>query len=210
MANKQPIYSAKFRFWHWANAIVISGSLITMFINLTVLKPRKAAPSVLAEVQKSNTSFTLDQARTAVGSLEDKVWEWHVYFGFALAALLIFRIIAEFFEIADNRFINLFKQAWLQFKQRQNHPNATHDFIVKVIYLIFYILLFIMVSTGLTLVFGSNLQLSNTLLHSVKEMHGFCMYLIVAYIIVHIAGVLLAERKDNKGIVSNMINGGEE
>jgi Ni,Fe-hydrogenase I cytochrome b subunit len=35
------------------------------------------------------------------------------------------------------------------------------------------------------------------------------MYLILAFIVVHLAGVFLAEiRKDSKGIVSDMINGG--
>jgi cytochrome b len=36
------------------------------------------------------------------------------------------------------------------------------------------------------------------------------MYLILAFIAVHLAGVYLAERKDGKGIVSDMINGGKE
>ncbi|MGN8068828.1 hypothetical protein [Mucilaginibacter sp. 22184] len=44
--------------------------------------------------------------------------------------------------------------------------------------------------------------------HSVKEVHGFCMYLILAFIFVHLVGVFLAEHKSNKGIISDMINGG--
>lgn len=43
----------------------------------------------------------------------------------------------------------------------------------------------------------------------IKSFHGFCMYLILIFIVVHIAGVLLAERKESKGIVSDMINGGK-
>jgi Ni,Fe-hydrogenase I cytochrome b subunit len=34
------------------------------------------------------------------------------------------------------------------------------------------------------------------------------MYLIIAFIVVHLAGVFLAERKTDNGIVSDMINGG--
>ena len=41
-----------------------------------------------------------------------------------------------------------------------------------------------------------------------REVHSFTMYLVIAFIIVHIAGVFLAERKDSRGIVSDMINGG--
>jgi len=36
------------------------------------------------------------------------------------------------------------------------------------------------------------------------------MYLILGFIFLHLAGVFLAERKDSRGIVSDMINGGRE
>jgi Ni/Fe-hydrogenase 1 B-type cytochrome subunit len=202
--------SAALRLWHWLNAIAISGLLITVLINSTVLKPRKSAPLVLAEIQKDNPAFTLDQARTAVGFLEDKVWEWHVYFGFALTALLLLRIITEFFGLAERKFINQLKKAWQQFKTtKQNRQDAQHELVVKGIYIVFYILLVIMVATGLSLAFQDSLPFSKALQHSIKEVHGFCMYLILGFTIVHLAGVVLAERKaESKGIVSDMINGG--
>src|ERR1700749_173472 len=81
-------YSSSLRLWHWLNTIVISGSLITVLINSTILKPRKTAPVVLSAIQKDNTSFTLTQAQTAVHALGDKVWDVHVYFGYCLTALL--------------------------------------------------------------------------------------------------------------------------
>jgi cytochrome b len=36
------------------------------------------------------------------------------------------------------------------------------------------------------------------------------MYLVLAFIAVHLLGVFLAERNESKGIVSDMINGGRE
>jgi Ni/Fe-hydrogenase 1 B-type cytochrome subunit len=38
---------------------------------------------------------------------------------------------------------------------------------------------------------------------------AFVMYLMFIFIAVHIVGVVLAERKESKGIVSDMINGGK-
>ncbi len=70
-------------------------------------------------------------------------------------------------------------------------------------------LLIVMVSTGLTLAFGDDLGISKTISHDVIEVHGFTMYLILAFIAAHLVGVYLAERKDQKGITSNMINGGD-
>jgi len=201
-------YSASFRFWHWANAIVISGLLITVLINSTILT-QNSALQVRSVLQKDIPAFSPDQARTAVGLLQDNVWDIHILFGYGLAALLLLRIIAEFFEVADRKFINGFKKAWHQFKViKKEREKAKHDVVVKSIYIVFYLLLLIMVTTGLSLAFRHNLPFSKSLQHSIKEVHGFCMYLILAFIVVHLAGVFLAERKESKGIVSDMINGG--
>ncbi len=64
-----------------------------------------------------------------------------------------------------------------------------------------------MVVTGLSLAF-EDVAFLKPMRHTVKDVHGFCMYLILAFIVVHLAGVFLAERKRSKGIVSDMINGG--
>jgi cytochrome b len=67
-----------------------------------------------------------------------------------------------------------------------------------------------MVVTGLFLAFEDALVAYKSIRHSVKEVHGFCMYLVLAFIIVHLAGVFLAERKEeSSGLVSDMINGGK-
>ena len=34
-------YSATLRLWHWLNAIVISGSLLTVLVDATLLKKRR-------------------------------------------------------------------------------------------------------------------------------------------------------------------------
>lgn len=46
-------------------------------------------------------------------------------------------------------------------------------------------------------------------MHFIKEIHWFTMYLVIGFILVHIAGVLIGERKRHKGIVPDMINGGQ-
>jgi len=65
-----------------------------------------------------------------------------------------------------------------------------------------------MAVTGLCLAFEDDFAALKKI-HAIKEIHGFCMYLIIAFIVVHLAGVFLAERKDSPGIVSDMINGGK-
>ena len=65
-----------------------------------------------------------------------------------------------------------------------------------------------MVITGLVIAFDKELSISNSLSHQIKEIHGFIMYMIIGFIVLHVLGVFLAEQREGKGIVSDMINGG--
>jgi Ni,Fe-hydrogenase I cytochrome b subunit len=202
-------YSATLRLWHWANTIVISGSLITVLINSTLNKRRNITPVITGELQHNGIVVTAEQATSVGHALSDKVWEIHTYFGYVLAGLLAFRLILEFFQLADQKFIRKIKLAYQQFQAtKKNRELARHELVVKSIYTLFYLLLVIMAVTGLFLAFEDLLAPFKTIRHSVKEVHGFCMYLIIAFIIVHLAGIFLAERKDSPGITSDMINGG--
>jgi len=202
--------SAVLRLWHWATVIIISGSLITVLINSTITDKHAITTLVKEKIQDAK-GVDNDISRSVAGALEDKVWDVHTYFGYGLAALLIFRLILEFFQLADQKFIRKLKAAGAQFRERKkNRQEALHELTVKIIYLFFYCLLVIMVVTGLVLAFDDDVPFFRAIHRPDKQVHGFCMYLILAFIIVHIAGVFLAERKDeSKGIVSDMINGGK-
>ncbi len=201
--------SASLRLWHWLNIIVISGSLITVLVNSTITDKHAVTALVKVRIQETK-GVDNGLSRSVAGALEDKVWAIHTYFGYCLAGLLILRLVLEFFEVTDRKFIRKFKSALAQYKEtKKNRQGALHELTVKTIYAIFYCLLIIMVVTGLSLAFDNDVPALRLIHHPVKSVHGFCMYLILAFIIVHIAGVFLAERKkDGKGIVSDMINGG--
>ncbi|TWJ00667.1 cytochrome b [Mucilaginibacter frigoritolerans] len=202
-------YSASLRLWHWLNMIVISGSLITVLINSTITDKHAITDLVKVRIQETK-GVDNDLSRSVAGALEDKVWDIHIYFGYCLAGLLFFRLILEFFQVADQKFIRRLKKASAQFKAiKKDRQEALHELTVKIIYAIFYCLLAIMVVTGLSLAFDDDFQVLKSIHRPVKNVHGFCMYLILAFIVVHLVGVFLAERKkDSKGIVSDMINGG--
>ncbi|MCR8560680.1 cytochrome b/b6 domain-containing protein [Mucilaginibacter sp. BJC16-A38] len=209
--HKVKSYSPALRLWHWLNMIIISGSLITVLINSTITDDHTTSALLKTELQKSGASVTDDQARSAAHALSDSVWDVHVYFGYCLAGLLVFRLILEFFQLVDQKFIRGLKSAYKKFNVvKKEREVARHELTVKVIYSIFYVLLVIMVLTGLFLAFEDALAAYKSIRHSVKEVHSFCMYLVLGFIVVHLAGVFLAERKNSKGIVSDMINGGNE
>jgi Ni/Fe-hydrogenase 1 B-type cytochrome subunit len=205
-------YSASLRLWHWANLVVISGSLITVLINSTITDSQPISELVKTELQKSGVTITDQQAGSVAHGLGDSVWSVHIYFGYILAGLLIFRLLLELFQLADQKFIRKFKSVYHQFKiTKKDRETAKHELTVKAIYGVFYLLLVVMAVTGLFLAFEDAMAPFKAIRHSVKSLHGFCMYLIIVFIVVHVAGVFLAERKDTgKGIVSDMINGGKE
>lgn len=202
-------YSSSLRLWHWVNILVITGSLLTVLLNSTILKGRNDAPVIKKALQKAGAVITDVQVKSATHDLSDKVWDIHVYFGYGLAILLLFRITLEFFQLADQRFIRILKTAWHNFRVvKAQREAARHELAVKIIYGMFYLLLLVMVITGLFLAFEGFFEPYKFIRPTVKNVHGFCMYLVLTFIVLHLAGVFLAERKDGRGIVSDMINGG--
>ena len=201
--------SAGLRFWHWASSFIIFGLLTTVLTNSTILDDRTNQSFLKTELQKVGTVLSEKQAQTLAHMQSDEVWKIHIYLGYFLSALFVFRLIMEFFQPKDQRFFVRLREVYRQyFVIKQNKFLAKHDLAVRIIYLLFYLLLLIMVTTGLTLVFSDGVAALKSVRHSVKEVHGFCMYLVLAFIVVHLAGVFLAERGKSPGIVSDMINGG--
>ncbi|PWK79101.1 Ni,Fe-hydrogenase I cytochrome b subunit [Mucilaginibacter oryzae] len=204
------VYSAPLRLWHWANTIVISGSLITVLINATITDRHTISNLVKTELKNQGDTITDNQSGSVAHALGDSVWAVHTWFGYVLAALLLFRLLLEFFQLADQKFIRRIKKLYIQFHStRKERELVKHRLMVKTAYAAFYIVLIIMAVTGLFLAFEDLLAPFKSIRHSVKEVHGFCMYLIIAFIVAHLGGVFLAERKNEKGIVSDMINGGK-
>jgi len=203
-------HSASLRFWHWTNALIICGSLLTVLLNATLFDVRDNTVYIQKQLKDAGAVVNEAQARNVALSLEDKVWTLHIYLGYALVAFLLLRLIAEFKSPEQHKFLTKLRLTYATYKNTNRKDNtAGHELIVKSLYLIFYVLITIMAITGLCLAFDDLLAIDKTLGHSIKEVHGFCMYLIIAFIAVHIIGVLLAERKDSSGIVSDMIHGGK-
>jgi Ni/Fe-hydrogenase 1 B-type cytochrome subunit len=202
-------HSRSVRLWHWLNLIIICGSLLTVALNSTIFDVKSNTTYVQTQLQQTGATVTAQQAKNVAHGMEDKIWDLHVYFGYALAAIFLFRLIAEFFQPKGQHFFSRLKTAYQDYIKKSKKSNsALHELTVKSLYFIFYALLAIMVLTGLSMAFDQELGISKATSHSIKSFHGFCMYLILAFIAVHIIGVLLAERKESKGIVSDMINGG--
>lgn len=202
--------SGLIRFWHWSNVLVICGSLITVLINSTLFDRGNSAV-VLESLVSGGGEANAQQAKEVLHGFEEQIWDFHIYFGYALAALLALRIVAELMQPKDKRAFSKLKIAYQDYYLKPKERRlASKNLFTKALYLLFYLLLILMVITGLSIAFKKEIGLSKDFSHQLKEIHGFVMYMIIGFIVIHIVGVYLAENKEGKGIVSDMINGGEE
>ena len=64
--------------------------------------------------------------------------------------------------------------------------------------------------SGLTIHFYEVLGLTKEMAHDIKEIHELAYNAILIFVPLHIAGVIIAENRDEKGIISDMIHGGRK
>lgn len=201
-------HSAALRIWHWLTFLVISGSIITVLINSTILSPRANVKMVQEQLSKQGVSVTGEQAFAVSHEYEDRMWNVHKYFGIGLAFLFLARIVIEFAQPEEHRIRNRFKKASKAYREKgPDSADHLHYLRVKQTYLVFFVLLFLMVVTGLSMVFGRDLGISRDVQHTIKEIHSFIQYFIYGFIFVHLGGVILAENGKFRGVISGMIHG---
>jgi cytochrome b len=97
------------------------------------------------------------------------------------------------------------KRNYINCKEKTLHKKG-----VSATYVAIYGLATALAISGLSIKFNGKLDLSEDMIHTIKEIHEFAFFVMLALVVAHIAGVVIAELRSEKGIVSDMINGGEE
>jgi len=210
--NYKPFYqknSRSLRLWHWTTAIVIGLLLYTVFVGKFSLNPFTNSFTIHDRLQQLGVNATPDPSYAIAEALSKNVWNWHIKYGYALTGLFVFRVIIEVFQRPRARFFKKMKTALLFARRKEDRKTARHFLIVRLIYILFYLLLAAIIGTGLWLSFNRRSP-QVELVHSVKQIHESCFYFLLLFILVHIVGIITAERKSYKNIVSNMINGGTD
>ena len=202
-------HSASIRIWHWLTFIIISFLIITVLFNSTMFDTRSNTAMVKNVLNGKNIVVSDDQARAVAHEYGDKLWNLHKYLGFALTFLFLSRIVIEITLSEEEKMSVKIKNALLMYRQNIRRSESKHFLIVKYSYTLFYLLIIVMATTGLLLAFEFELGIPRQTNHLIKEVHGFCQYLMYAFISVHLYGAINADMKDSKGIISGMVNGGE-
>ena len=204
-------YSWQLRIWHWLTFIIVTALLFTVLVSQTFLDVEHTGIVITRAAAKKGAVLTEQQSRLMVGSLRDTIWKWHTYFGYVLGGLFLFRLLLEFFQPKEERFITKFKKGLSESKNKEDKKDGRHYLFVKFIYALFYILLTTIVITGLLMAFYDNdPAMSKDTFHSIKEIHEKCYYILLGFLFIHLAGVIKAEFGKDKNITSRMINGGND
>jgi Ni/Fe-hydrogenase 1 B-type cytochrome subunit len=203
-------HSAARRIWHWCSSLAIMALLCTVLIASTLLKPRNNVSVIQEKLQEKGVTVSADQAKAVAKTLNKQVWVWHKYIGVALALLFLFRIVLEFFEPRGQSLLSRIRKGALYLRE-PGHKNkeAKHYLFVKYLYLLFYGFILTLVLTGLGIIYSDDFQLLKSSKETLKDIHSFCMYGVMGFIVLHIGGILRAELGKEPGISSDMIHGGK-
>ena len=185
-------YSPAFRIWHWLNAIVVLGLLGTVFLRKTFLSWRTNSEILMNKLLEIDIEITATQAKVLAKAVRAGMWEWHIILGYALAFLLIYRVYLFFSYKGTKKSFNLL---------------PTHKKVVRASYYLIYATLTFMAASGLIMHFYQDLGLLKETAHNIKEIHELVFNIVMIFVPLHIAGVVIADNRDQEGIISTMING---
>ncbi len=186
-----------FRIWHWVHAAVVLGLLGTVFLRKTFLSWRTNSELLTQKLSEINLEVTAEQAKVLAKAIRAPMWDWHIILGYALAVLLVWRIILFFTESGKQNYQNLKEETF-------------YKKMVKLGYIGIYGILIFMAVSGLVIHFYEPLGLTEDGAHDIQEIHELVFNAILIFAPLHIIGVFIAENQNEKGILSDMVNGGEK
>ena len=153
------------------------------------------------------------------GSSETALWQLHIYLGYALVLGIVARLAWGLVGPRHARFSDMWHPAaWWQAIRHVNFkakPSFGHHTLASAAYLLVYLLLIVMAITGLGLAaieqsagpfnvwFGDMAWLEDTF----EEPHEIIYYLLMGFVLLHIAALIWHECKDKTPLAQSMVTG---
>lgn len=196
------------RIWHLLFLLLVLATIVVVIFAEQVFDTRANAPSVVEEAAHRGVELNEKQARGIAHYFSEKLWVIHTFIGYGISILLLLRLVIEFMVSREQRFGRRLRQALrLSPATDIEKKDRRHYIIVRSLYIVFYILILIMTATGLGLAF-EDVPFFESIHRPLKEIHEILHIGVFIYVIVHIAGVLIADfSRDKGGIISRMVGG---
>jgi cytochrome b561 len=185
-------YSKIYRILHWAIAISFTLLLITIFLRLTWMNKYNVAAIIQDYLSTTGQTLSQDQLIVLAKQIRQPMWDWHIYIGYVLTGLFSLRLILPF-------------SGSMKFQNPLARDLSLKDKFQKWSYIVFYLCVVISLVTGLIIVFGPK-----EFKKPMEEIHVLGIYYLVGFIVIHIAGVLIAEFTSQKGIISRIVSGSKK
>jgi len=182
-------YNTVYRLMHWTIAICMLLLLLTIYLRLTWLNRDHMAAIILDFMAGIGQTLTQDQAVLLAKKIRKPMWDWHIYLGYTLLGLYSLRMLLPLF--GQMKFANPFKSG-LGIKEKFQYG----------VYLIFYFCVAASLVTGLIIEWGPKEFKKQT-----EAIHELSIYYLMAFIVLHFGGILMAEFTGEKGLVSKIISG---
>ena len=174
------------RFLHWGIGLLISVSFLTGFLRETWMSKKRMA----AIIQDNWSDITKEEAIKLASSIRAPMWEWHIYAAYLIVGLFLVRVI--YMVVKGIKFPNPFSS------QSQGKEK-----LEGIVYIAFYLLITLNVLTGFYHLWGTEPSLRKLS----GEIHTWSIYWFPIFILLHLGGIYLAEKSNQKGIASKMIGG---
>ena len=185
-------YSKLYRIIHWAIAVSFLLLLITIFLRLTWMNKNNMAAIIQDYLKGTDQILSEEQLIALAKKIRQPMWNWHIYMGYVLVGLFSIRFMLPAF--GHMKFQNPFTKIL-----------STKMKFQKWIYILFYVCVIVSLTTGLLIEFGPK-----ELKKLMEEIHVLGIYYLIAFIVIHLAGVLIAEFTDQKGIISRIVSGSKD
>jgi Ni/Fe-hydrogenase 1 B-type cytochrome subunit len=200
-------HSALIRIWHWTFFLLVISTIVLVLLAEYVFDTRANAPMVMVEAMDGGVELNEQQARGIAHYFPEKLWVLHTWIGYGISFLLLSRLVIEVVVSKEEKLRNKIKRALhLAPASDVEKQDRRHYVWVKRGYLVFYVLIFIMATTGLGLAF-EDVGIFDTYHRPIKQVHELGQWGMYAYIVLHLFGVLRADIATSNGLISRMIHG---
>lgn len=183
-------YTTVYRLVHWIIAFAMLATLATILLRLTWLNKSNVSEIIQEYATRNDLTLSNEQSTSLAKKIRKPMWDWHIYTGYFLVGIFAIRYGLAIFGIMP------IQQPWAK-------GLSTKERFKKGVYLVFYIFISISLITGMLMEFGAKEWKD-----SLESVHELSIYYLIAYLVLHMGGVLLAEFTNEKGIISRVISGG--
>ena len=181
-------FTAIHRSLHWIMALAMPVLFITGFLRMYWMNKNHVVSVI--ESKTAATPITKDIMTDIAKTLRAPMWEWHEIFAYVMIIAFVARI--GYMIAKGIRFPN-------PFAKTQPAKVRFQGFT----YIYFYAFVFVSAVTGSLIQY----HLLETYKDSIEMIHKWGLYWFPIFVILHIAGVVIAEMTTKKGITSKMIAG---